>query len=51
MHNNPISKGIKSYPKYYFDELYRYTSNQTTREITADLIVININEKSKKIMN
>ena len=49
--NNPIINRFSKLPKKYLDGIYRYASNKTTREITAGLIAIKINEKSKKIMN
>ena len=49
--NNPISNSFSKLPKKYLDEIYRYASNKTTREIYAGLIAIKTNEKSKKILN
>ena len=49
--NNSISNRFSKLPKKYLDGICRYASNKTTREITAGLIAIKINEKTKKIMN
>ena len=46
--NNQISKRLSKLPKKYLDEIYRYASNKTTREIYAGLIAIKINKKPKK---
>ena len=49
--NNLISKRSSKLPKQYIEEIYRLSSNKTTREMPAYLIAIKINEKLKKIIN
>ena len=46
--NNPISNSFSKLPKKYLDEIYRYASNKTTREIVVDLIAMKINKKQNK---
>ena len=41
--NNSISNSFSKLPKKYLDEIYRYPSNKTTREIVVGLIAIKIN--------
>ena len=49
--NNLINKSSSKLPKKYIEEIYRLSSNKTTREMSAGLIVIKIKEKLKKIIN
>ena len=46
--NNLICKRSSKLPKKYINEIYRFASNRTTREMPAGLIAIKINEKLKK---
>ena len=46
--NNSISNSFSKLPKKYLDEIYRYASNKTTREIVVGLIAIKINKKQNK---
>ena len=46
--NNSISNSFSKLPKKYLDEIYRYASNKTTREIVFGLIAIKISKKQNK---